>query len=101
MVFLLSENRKYYVYVIAITLILVLTITPILCNNTTNTNGVLVKDIVTDTFFSEVANRADIVIKCKGNRGFFNRWAFLQALDSFPQFGTVGSKDDSAREIAA
>ncbi|KAL3839459.1 hypothetical protein ACJIZ3_024050 [Penstemon smallii] len=95
--FLLSEKRKYYVFVLI--MILITTITPILCYNING--GVLVKDIVTDTFFNEVANRADIVSKCKGNCGFFNRSVFLGALDSFPQFGTVGSKDDSAREIAA
>ncbi|KAL3839457.1 hypothetical protein ACJIZ3_024048 [Penstemon smallii] len=88
MVFLSSEKRKYYVFVLIMILILITTITPILCNNINGGGG-------------GVANRADIVSKCKGNRGFFNRSVFLGALDSFPQFGTVGSKDDSAREIAA
>ncbi|KAL0377049.1 UNVERIFIED_CONTAM: Endochitinase EP3 [Sesamum calycinum] len=34
-------------------------------------------------------------------RRFYSRAAFVQALDSYPKFGTAGSVDDSKREIAA
>ncbi|KAL2230343.1 UNVERIFIED_CONTAM: Endochitinase EP3 [Sesamum indicum] len=61
-------------------------------------NGVKVADIVTDSFFNGIANQAPS--GCPG-RGFYTRSAFLQALASYPKFGTTGSVDDSKREIAA
>ncbi|KAL0413883.1 UNVERIFIED_CONTAM: Endochitinase EP3 [Sesamum radiatum] len=61
-------------------------------------NGVGVWDIVTDGFFYGIADQAPS--DCPG-RGFYSRDAFLQALDSYPEFGTAGSVDDSKREIAA
>ncbi|KAL3635063.1 hypothetical protein CASFOL_022117 [Castilleja foliolosa] len=61
-------------------------------------NGVRVANVVTDAFFNGIANRA--ASSCKG-RGFYTRSAFLQALGSYPTFGTTGSTDDSKREIAA
>ncbi|GFQ00726.1 chitinase 5 [Phtheirospermum japonicum] len=61
-------------------------------------NGVRVADVVTDAFFNGIANQA--APNCAG-RGFYTRSAFLQALGSYPRFGTAGSSDDSKREIAA
>lgn len=61
-------------------------------------SGVKVADIVTDAFFNGIANQAPS--GCPG-RGFYTRSAFLQAVGSYPQFGTAGSADDSKREIAA
>ncbi|KAG8363024.1 hypothetical protein BUALT_BualtUnG0013000 [Buddleja alternifolia] len=63
-----------------------------------STNGVSVADIVTDAFFSGIADQA--AGNCAGN-GFYTRAAFLEALNSYPQFGRVGSTDDSRREVAA
>ncbi|CAI9762916.1 unnamed protein product [Fraxinus pennsylvanica] len=57
-----------------------------------------VSDIVTDSFFNAIARQAHG--SCPGKR-FYTRAAFLQALRSYPQFGTTGSGDDSKREIAA
>ncbi|KAL0377053.1 UNVERIFIED_CONTAM: Chitinase 5 [Sesamum calycinum] len=61
-------------------------------------NGNRVSDIVTDAFFSKIANQAGG--GCPG-RGFYTRAAFLEAARAYPRFGTVGSADDSKREIAA
>ncbi|KAL3828463.1 hypothetical protein ACJIZ3_017265 [Penstemon smallii] len=61
-------------------------------------NGVRVSDIVTDAFFNGIANQAPS--GCPG-RGFYTRAAFLQAVGSYPGFGTQGSTADSRREIAA
>lgn len=63
-----------------------------------NTNGNRLSDTVTDAFFSRIANQAGG--GCPG-RGFYTRAAFLEAARSYPRFGTVGSADDSKREIAA
>ncbi|KAL0377054.1 UNVERIFIED_CONTAM: Endochitinase EP3 [Sesamum calycinum] len=68
------------------------------CNAPPNSNGVSVPDIVTDQFFNGIANQA--AASCAG-KGFYTRAAFLEALNSYQQFGTVGSADDSKREIAA
>ncbi|KAK6122572.1 hypothetical protein DH2020_043681 [Rehmannia glutinosa] len=61
-------------------------------------NGGSVADIVTDAFFNGIADQAEG--SCAG-KGFYTRAAFLEALSSYPQFGTVGSAEDSRREIAA
>ncbi|KAK2973252.1 hypothetical protein RJ640_016799 [Escallonia rubra] len=61
-------------------------------------NGVVVGDIVTDAFFNGILDVA--ASSCVG-KSFFTRAAFLEALNSYPQFGRVGSVDDSKREIAA
>lgn len=61
-------------------------------------NGVSVADVVTDAFLSGTSDQA--ASSCAG-KGFYTRSAFLEALNSYPQFGTVGSVDDSKREIAA
>ncbi|CAA0833291.1 homolog of carrot EP3-3 chitinase [Striga hermonthica] len=66
--------------------------------NVSPSNGGSVSDIVTDAFFNGIAGQADG--SCAGN-GFYTRAAFLEALGSYPQFGTVGSPEDSRREIAA
>lgn len=66
--------------------------------NVAPSSGVMVSDIVTETFFNGIANQAGS--SCAG-KGFYTRQAFLETLNSYPQFGTVGSADDSKREIAA
>ncbi|XP_057781418.1 chitinase 5-like isoform X4 [Salvia miltiorrhiza] len=61
-------------------------------------NGGNVSGVVTDSFFNGIANQAGR--GCAG-KGFYTRAAFLQAIQLYPNFGTVGSADDSKREIAA
>ncbi|XP_077229909.1 endochitinase PR4-like [Tasmannia lanceolata] len=60
--------------------------------------GVSVADIVTPEFFNGIINQADA--GCLG-KSFYARDRFLDALNSYPRFGQVGSLDDSKREIAA
>lgn len=55
-------------------------------------------DIVTQAFFDGIIGQA--AASCPG-KNFFTRDAFLNALGSYPQFGTSGSSDDAKREIAA
>ncbi|XP_051133362.1 chitinase 4-like [Andrographis paniculata] len=57
-----------------------------------------VADVVTDQFFNGIINQA--APGCPG-RTFYSRSAFLQALGSFPRFGTEGSPENAKREIAA
>ncbi|CBI24652.3 unnamed protein product, partial [Vitis vinifera] len=54
--------------------------------------------VVTNGFFNGILNQADA--SCAG-KNFYTRRAFLDALNSYPQFGQGGSADDSKREIAA
>ncbi|XP_048490964.1 endochitinase EP3-like isoform X1 [Beta vulgaris subsp. vulgaris] len=61
-------------------------------------NNVSVPDVVTDAFFSGIIDQADD--SCAG-KYFYSRYTFLEALNNYPQFGTIGSIDDSKREIAA
>ncbi|KAL1544846.1 Chitinase 5 [Salvia divinorum] len=61
-------------------------------------SGNKVGDIVTNNFFNGIANQA--AAGCAG-KGFYTRAAFLQAIQSYPKFGTTGSTDDTKREIAA
>ncbi|XP_059453506.1 endochitinase EP3-like [Corylus avellana] len=61
-------------------------------------SGVSVADIVTQDFFNGILNQA--TGDCPG-KSFYTRAAFLDALNSYPQFGTTGTADDSKREIAA
>ncbi|KAF3451029.1 hypothetical protein FNV43_RR07118 [Rhamnella rubrinervis] len=65
----------------------------------TPTSGVSVADIVTPQFFDGIVSKASDG-NCPG-KGFYTRQAFLEALNSYPEFGTSGSADDSKREIAA
>ncbi|KAG6393218.1 hypothetical protein SASPL_147454 [Salvia splendens] len=67
-------------------------------SSTMGNNGVKVGDIVTDSFFNGIAKQAGT--GCAG-KGFYTRAAFLEAVQLYPEFGTVGSTDDSKREIAA
>nr|GLL49360.1 endochitinase EP3-like [Ipomoea trifida]GMD97745.1 endochitinase EP3-like [Ipomoea batatas] len=60
--------------------------------------GGSVADIVSEAFFNGIADQADS--GCEG-KGFYTRNSFLDAVNSYPQFGTVGSADDSKREVAA
>ncbi|KAK9287792.1 hypothetical protein L1049_016232 [Liquidambar formosana] len=68
------------------------------CYASPSTNGVSVADIVTPAFFNGIINKA--AASCAG-KSFYTRDAFLNALNSYSQFGKVGSADDSKREIAA
>ncbi|KAG8372353.1 hypothetical protein BUALT_Bualt12G0057200 [Buddleja alternifolia] len=68
------------------------------CDAPQGNNGVRVSDIVTDAFFNGILNKANPA--CPGRR-FYSRSAFLNALGSYRNFGTTGSRDDSKREIAA
>ncbi|KAL6343316.1 hypothetical protein AAG906_022391 [Vitis piasezkii] len=60
--------------------------------------GVSVSDIVTKDFFNGILDQASE--KCPG-RSFYTRSAFLDAVDSYPEFGQGSSAVDSKREIAA
>ncbi|GAU21979.1 hypothetical protein TSUD_111190 [Trifolium subterraneum] len=62
------------------------------------TNNVNVADIVTQSFFNGIINQAGS--SCAG-KNFYTRASFLNALNSYNQFGRSGSVDDSKREIAA
>lgn len=68
------------------------------CNPPPSTNNVSVADIVTPEFFNGIIDQADD--SCEG-KSFYSRAVFLDALNSFSQFGRIGSIDDSKREIAA
>ncbi|CAM8976956.1 unnamed protein product [Rhodiola kirilowii] len=70
------------------------------CNTPTNTatNDVVVGDVVTDAFFNGIIGQAGD--SCVG-KSFYSRAVFLDALNSYPGFGRVGTADDSKREIAA
>ncbi|MCD7457651.1 Endochitinase ep3 [Datura stramonium] len=67
--------------------------------STNNNNEVSVAEIVSDSFFNGILADQD-TSNCEGN-GFYTRDSFLEALTSYPNFGTVGSAQDSKREIAA
>ncbi|XP_057957993.1 endochitinase EP3-like [Malania oleifera] len=68
------------------------------CYASAPTNDVSVADIVTQEFFDGIIGQADA--GCEG-KGFYTRAKFLEALDSYPRFGRVGSVNDSKREVAA
>ncbi|XP_050217154.1 endochitinase EP3-like [Mercurialis annua] len=70
----------------------------LLPTNVNGQNGVSVPDIVTPDFFNSIINQAPA--NCPG-KSFYSRDAFLGALNSYPQFGKLGSDDDSKREIAS
>ncbi|KAK9159573.1 hypothetical protein Syun_005914 [Stephania yunnanensis] len=57
-----------------------------------------VADIVTPAFFDSIINQADG--GCEG-KNFYSRDRFLEAVNSYPQFGTEGGQDVIKREIAA
>ncbi|XP_058780269.1 endochitinase PR4-like [Vicia villosa] len=61
-------------------------------------NDVNVADIVTPEFFNSIIDQA--ASSCAG-KSFYTRAAFLDALNSYNQFGRAGSSDDSKREVAA
>lgn len=63
----------------------------------TPSGGGSVASIVTADFFDGIKNQADA--SCVG-KTFYTRDGFLNAANSFPQFGS-GSADESKREIAA
>ncbi|XVF29502.1 hypothetical protein REPUB_Repub15cG0126500 [Reevesia pubescens] len=68
------------------------------CNPPPTLNNVSVADIVTPQFFNGILDVAED--SCEG-KNFYSRSAFLEALNPYPQFGRMGSVDDSRREIAA
>ncbi|KAM5554163.1 endochitinase EP3-like [Rosa sericea] len=57
-----------------------------------------VADTVTVDFFNGIINQA--AADCAG-KSFYTRQAFLDAIGSYPNFGTSGSADENKREIAA
>ncbi|KAK2425125.1 Chitinase family protein [Trifolium repens] len=63
-----------------------------------NVSAQSVADIVTQALFDSIINQADP--SCAG-KSFYTRDAFLDASNSYDQFGTSGSADDNKREIAA
>lgn len=65
---------------------------------TTDTNGVVVSEIVTEGFFNGIIDQADS--SCEG-KNFYSRKLFLDAAEGYAEFARVGSIDDSKREIAA
>ncbi|XP_076893575.1 endochitinase EP3-like [Bidens hawaiensis] len=68
------------------------------CFSAPPTNNVDVGSIVTDAFFNAIVDQSDASWE---GREFYTRDAFLEALGNYPQFGRVGSEEDSRREIAA
>ncbi|KAB1202581.1 Endochitinase PR4 [Morella rubra] len=68
------------------------------CTSSSPTGDDSVADIVTDSFFNGILNQASG--DCPG-KSFYTRAAFLNALNSYSQFGQDGSADASKREIAA
>ncbi|KAF8041569.1 hypothetical protein BT93_A0229 [Corymbia citriodora subsp. variegata] len=51
-----------------------------------------------EAFFDTIMGQA--TESCEGKH-FYSKGTFLEAAGSYPQFGRVGSLDDSKREIAA
>lgn len=70
------------------------------CNKPSPTpgGGSSLAEIVTPDFFNGIINQA--AAGCAG-KSFYSRGGFLDAANSFPEFGKLGSVDDSKREIAA
>lgn len=60
--------------------------------------GSSVADIVTQAFFDRIINQA--AASCAG-KNFYTRAAFIDALNSFSEFGNTGSADGTKREVAA
>ncbi|KAL8139012.1 hypothetical protein V2J09_005013 [Rumex salicifolius] len=60
--------------------------------------GGSVSSVVTDAFFNGIIGQASA--GCAG-KSFYTRAAFLNAVGSFPSFGTTGGADVQKREIAA
>ncbi|PPS01733.1 hypothetical protein GOBAR_AA18934 [Gossypium barbadense] len=60
--------------------------------------GASVASIISPQFFNGIISQARA--DCAGKK-FYTRQAFLTALDSFPDFGKMGSDVESKREIAA
>ncbi|XP_062095349.1 endochitinase EP3-like [Humulus lupulus] len=67
------------------------------CKGSPSNNGGSVASVVTPQFFNGIVNKA--TGNCPG-KSFYNRDAFINAANSFGQFGS-GSADQSKREIAA
>lgn len=55
-------------------------------------------DIVTQDFFNSIISQADD--GCAG-KNFYSRDVFLNAHNSYNEFGRLGNQDDSKREVAA
>ncbi|KAF8393848.1 hypothetical protein HHK36_020046 [Tetracentron sinense] len=68
------------------------------CTAPPPTNNVSVQEIVTEEFFNGIIDQA--AAGCVG-KSFYSRAVFLEALNTYPRFGKVGTVDDSKREIAA
>ncbi|XP_058094197.1 endochitinase EP3-like [Magnolia sinica] len=67
------------------------------CSGSSGGTGASVADIVTQAFFDGIINQG--TGNCPG-KSFYTRAAFINAVGSYPEFGT-GTSDDSKREIAA
>lgn len=68
------------------------------CDSPPAGGATAVADVVTQQFFDGMAGKADDNCEAKG---FYTRQAFLDALESFSDFGQDATTDDSKREIAA
>jgi chitinase len=66
--------------------------------STPSGGGASVADIVTPSFFNGIISQAGA--GCAG-KNFYTRNTFLDALNSYSQFGQLGSDDASKPEIAA
>lgn len=63
-----------------------------------NVSAQNVADIVTPEFFNSIIDQADA--SCAG-KNFYSRDAFLNAHNSYYQFGTSGNDEANKREVAA
>ncbi|XP_019160085.1 PREDICTED: chitinase 6-like [Ipomoea nil] len=86
---------KNYI-IISIFLLGVFTVSP--CYASSPNGSESVSGIVTAAFFDGIAGKASASCEAKG---FYTRAAFLEAAESYPKFGTVGSADVAKREVAA
>ena len=55
--------------------------------------------VITQELFNSIIHQATAVT-VEGSKSFDTRAAFLNAFNSYSQFGKIGSIDDSKREIA-
>ncbi|KAK4268017.1 hypothetical protein QN277_024724 [Acacia crassicarpa] len=79
-------------------LTILLAVAGILIGSQSPTSQASVADIVTPEFFNSIIDQADS--SCAG-KYFYTRDAFLDAQNSYSEFGNLDSDDDSKREIAA
>ena len=68
------------------------------CYSTPSSSNVSGAKVVTEAFFDGIIDQANS--GC-AKKSFYTRSAFIDALDSYPRFGTEGSEADSLLEIVA